>query len=43
MQRRDFCNLIAMSAASTAPPGFAQASPDSQSALPEGFNHYAHD
>lgn len=43
MQRRDFCKLIAMSAASTAAPGFAQAASDGQAGLPEGFNKYTQD
>ena len=40
MQRRDFCKFLAVTAASKAIPSFAQASPNSQSELPEGFNRY---
>jgi len=40
VQRRNFCKLVALSAASKAVPGCAQAAADSQPALPAGFNRY---
>jgi alpha-L-fucosidase len=40
MQRRNFCKLIAMSAASKAVPIVAQAAADDQPVLPAGFNRY---
>ena len=43
MQRRDFCKSLAITAASTAIPGFAQAAPEDQLRPPDGFNRYAGD
>lgn len=43
MQRRDFCKLLAATAASTALSSPADAQTIAQSELPEGFNHYSHD
>ncbi|MGO9228594.1 MAG: alpha-L-fucosidase [Bryobacteraceae bacterium] len=43
MQRRDFCKSLAITAASTAMPGFAQAAQEDQLRPPEGFNRYAGD
>ncbi len=40
MQRRDFCKLLAVTAASKAFPSRAQAASSDQAGLPEGFNHY---
>lgn len=40
MQRREFCKLAAMAAASKAIPTSAQATADSESGLPAGFNQY---
>ena len=44
MQRRDFCKLIATTAAAKAVPTFAQTAQDQQAAvLPAGFNQYTQD
>ena len=43
MQRRDFCKVLAMTAASKAIATIAQTSPISQSNLPEGFNRFTQD
>ena len=43
MQRRDFCKLLAVIAASKAIASGAQAASNEQSGLPESFNHYTQD
>ncbi len=43
MQRRDFCRLLAIAAASKAVPNFAQAAQDDQLGLPNRFNEYFQD
>ena len=43
MQRRDFCKLLAVTAASKALASGAQAASNEQSGLPESFNHYTQD
>ena len=43
MQRRDFCRLLAISAASKVIPSFGQIAPDNQSITPSGFNQYTQD
>jgi alpha-L-fucosidase len=43
VQRRDFCKLLAVSAASKAFLSSAQSASAAQSELPEGFNHYSQD
>src|SRR5579862_5574307 len=43
MQRRDFCKVLAMAAASKAVPTIAQTSSSRQSELPEGFNRFTQD
>ena len=43
MQRRDFCKLIAATAASAAVPSRAQTADDSQPSLPAGFDKYTED
>ncbi len=43
MQRRDFCKLLAIAAASKAVPNFAQAAQDDQLGLPNRFNEYVQD
>ena len=43
MQRRDFCKLIAATAASAAVPSMAQPTDDTQSSIPVGFDKYTED
>jgi len=43
VQRRDFCKLLAVTAASKALASGAQAASNEQSGLPESFNHYTQD
>jgi alpha-L-fucosidase len=43
MQRRDFCKSLAITAASTAIPGFAQTAQEHHLRPPDGFNRYASD
>jgi alpha-L-fucosidase len=43
MERRDFFKFLAVAAAAKGMPGFAQTAPESQPALPEGFNRYTQD
>ncbi len=43
MQRRDFCKLLAIAAASKALPSSAQIAQETQSGLPSGFNQYTQD
>ena len=43
MQRRDFCKLLAIAAASKAMPAFGQTGQDNLPGLPNGFNRYTQD
>ncbi len=43
MQRRDFCNLMAIAGASKAMSAFGQIAQDNLPALPHGFNRYIQD
>ena len=43
MQRRDFCKLLAVTAASKALPSRAEITPSGQSEVPEGFTHQTQD
>ena len=43
MQRRDFCKLLAIAAASKALPSAGRTAQESQPGLPSGFNQYTQD
>ncbi len=43
MQRRDFCKLLSIAAASKAMPAFGQTGQDNLPGLPNGFNRYTQD
>ena len=43
MQRRDFCKLLTIAAASRAFPAFGETAQGTQSGLPSGFNQYTQD
>lgn len=43
MERRDFCKLLAITAASKAVPGLGQTAQEKQVGLPSGFDQYAQD
>ena len=43
MQRRDFCRLLTIAAASRAFPAFGKTAQGTQSGLPSGFNQYTQD
>ncbi len=43
MQRRDFCKLLAATAASSALPTFGQSAAEKSSVMPRGFNEYTQD
>ena len=41
MQRRNFCKLLAVAAASKAMPSLGQSAQEVLAAVPDGFNHYS--